>query len=360
MRRSLLAAIAIAALTTVSAIAIAQTAQGTTPAASPSGTPPNPAPGATNPNAGNPAAAPGATTPTAPPTVTAPGTPTGNTPVPSSEGTAAPAPGAESGPSTAAAAPPASSGDAVDTTALEPKDVAFSFEGPFGTYDRAALQRGFQVYKEVCSACHSLNLVAFHNLSDAGGPGFTEAQVKAIAAGFQVPADPDDTGKTFNDSGERLTRPGIPADYFPWKFENEKAARAANAGALPPDLSVIVKAREGGAHYVYSILTGFGQKPPANETMADNMNYNPYFPGHQIAMPPPLSDGVVTYSDGTKATVDQMAHDVATFLSWTAEPKMEERKRIGFGVILFMLALSTVLYLAYHRTWHGKHDVDVA
>jgi ubiquinol-cytochrome c reductase cytochrome c1 subunit len=233
--------------------------------------------------------------------------------------------------------------------------MAFSFEGPFGTYDRAALQRGFQVYKEVCSACHSLKLVAFHNLGDPGGPGFSEAQVKALAAGFQVPADPDDQGRTYDDSGQRIMRPGIPADYFPWRFDNDKAARVANNGALPPDLSVIVKAREGGPQYVYSILTGFGQKPPANEAMADNMNYNPYFPGHQIAMPPPLSDGIVTYADGTPATVANMAHDVVTFLAWTAEPKMEERKRVGFGTVIYLLAFSGLLYLAYRRVWHGAH-----
>jgi len=278
-----------------------------------------------------------------------------------------PAPASEPSPQ-AAPAPTVSRSEAVgqrnlpppDTTALPPQDAAFSFEGPFGTYDRAALQRGFQVYKEVCSACHSLKLVAFHNLGDPGGPGFSEAQVKALAAGFQVPADPDDQGRTYDDSGQRIMRPGIPADYFPWRFDNDKAARVANNGALPPDLSVIVKAREGGPQYVYSILTGFGQKPPANEAMADNMNYNPYFPGHQIAMPPPLSDGIVTYADGTPATVANMAHDVVTFLAWTAEPKMEERKRVGFGTVIYLLAFSGLLYLAYRRIWHGKHGGDAA
>jgi cytochrome c1 len=286
---------------------------------------------------------------------------------PSTEGTAgaapAPAPAAEApaAPASAPAAAAAPPGPPPDTTAHHPKDTEFSFEGPFGTFDRAALQRGFQVYKEVCSVCHGLNLVAFHNLSEPGGPEFSEAQIKALAASFQVPksAEDDEQGRTHDDSGQRIMRAGVPADYFPWKFENEKAARAANNGSLPPDLSVMAKAREGGPAYIYSILTGYGTAP-ANEPMGENMNYNPYFPGHQIAMPPPLTDGVVTYADGTKASVDQMAHDVATFLMWTAEPKMEERKRIGFGVMFFLIALSTLLYLTtYRKVWHGKHDVDV-
>jgi ubiquinol-cytochrome c reductase cytochrome c1 subunit len=251
------------------------------------------------------------------------------------------------------------SGPPPDTTAHHAKDVTFSFDGPFGTFDRASLQRGFQVYKEVCSVCHSLKLVSFHTLHDAGGPEFSEAQMKAIAAGFQVPADPDEQGRTYDDSGQRMKRAGIPADYFPSPYENEKAGRAANNGSLPPDLSVMAKAREGGPRYIYSLLTGYGERPPANLPMTENMHYNPYFPGHQIAMIPPLTQGVVTYSDGTQATVDQMARDVTTFLMWTAEPKMEERKRMGFGVIAFLLALSTLLYLTYRKVWHGKHDVDV-
>ncbi len=238
---------------------------------------------------------------------------------------------------------------------LAPKQVEFSFEGPFGTYDRAALQRGFQVYKEVCSACHSLNRVAFHTLGDEGGTGFSEAQVKALALAYKIPAEPNDQGLIYDDKGERLTRPGIPADHFPAPFANELAARAANNGAAPPDLSVIVKAREGGPAYVYSILTGFGQKPPAGFKVPDGKYYNPYFPGRNISMPPPLSDGVVTYSDGTKASIDQEAHDVVSFLSWTAEPKMEERKRLGFGVMIFLLVLSGLLYLSYRRVWKDAH-----
>ena len=238
---------------------------------------------------------------------------------------------------------------------LPPKDVAFTFEGPFGHYDRAALQRGFQVYKEVCSACHSLKRVAFHTLDEPGGPEFSEAEMKAIAAGYQIDADPNEQGDIFDAKGNRLKRSGTPSDYFPGPFANENAARSANNGALPPDLSLIVKERAGGAHYVYSILTGFGQKPPVDVKMQTGMNYNPYFPGRQIAMPPPLTDNQVTFNDGTKATIDHEAHDVATFLSWTSEPKMEERKHLGFGVMIFLLALSGLLYLSYRRVWKDAH-----
>ena len=236
-----------------------------------------------------------------------------------------------------------------------PKDVSFSFEGPFGTYDRAALQRGFQVYKEVCSACHSLNRVAFHTLSEEGGPGFTEAQVKAIAASYKIPAGPNAQGQTVDANGETLMRPGIAADHFPAPFPNEEAARTANNGALPPDLSVIVKAREGGPQYVYSILTGFGEKVPAGFKVMDGKYFNPYFPGWNISMPPPLVDGSVTYSDGTKSTVAQEAHDVVTFLTWAGEPKMEERKHLGFEVMVFLLTLSGLLYLSYRRVWKDMH-----
>lgn len=236
-----------------------------------------------------------------------------------------------------------------------PKDVSFSFDGPFGTYDRAALQRGFQVYKEVCSACHSLNRVAFHALADEGGPGFTEAQAKAIAAEYKIPAGPNDAGETVDAEGNPLTRPGILADHFPPPFPNDAAARTANNGALPPDLSIIVKARKGGARYIYSLLTGFGETPPKDFKVIEGKYYNPYFPGWNISMPPPLNANSVTYSDGTKATVEQEAHDVTTFLTWAAEPKMEERKRIGFGVMMFLVAFAGVLYLAYRKMWAEVH-----
>jgi cytochrome c1 len=256
---------------------------------------------------------------------------------------------------TALALPALAQDAAVNTTRLHPKDGKFDFEGPFGTYDRAALQRGFQVYKEVCAACHGLNHVAFHNLDEEGGPGFTEAQAKAIAAGYRIPAEPNDKGELFDDKGTRLTRPGILADKFPSPYPNEEAARANNSGSLPPDLSMVVKARAGGADYVYSILTGFHEKTPAGFTVTDGKYFNPYFEGWNIAMPPPLVDDAVTYSDGTKATIAQEAHDVATFLAWASDPKMEERKRMGFGVLIFLVALSGVLFAAYRKVWADQH-----
>jgi ubiquinol-cytochrome c reductase cytochrome c1 subunit len=244
---------------------------------------------------------------------------------------------------------------AMDTTRLPVKHGDFSFDGPFGTYDRAALQRGFQVYKEVCAACHNLDHIAFHNLDEEGGPGFTEAQAKAIAAGYKIPADPNDKGEITDDKGNRLTRPGTLADKFPPAFPNEEAARANNSGALPPDLSMIVKAREGGADYAYSIVTGFGMTPPKGFAVVAGKFYNPYFEGWNIAMPPPLADNVVTYSDGTKATVAQEAHDVATFLAWASDTKMEERKRTGFGVLIFLVVLSGLLFAAYRKVWADLH-----
>ncbi len=270
-------------------------------------------------------------------------------PAPAQQAPAIQRPTPSAGPSVIAPSP--------STAALEPKHERWSFDGPFGVYDRASLQRGFQVYKQICSNCHSLSRVAIRTLGDAGGPGFSEAEVKAIAAGYKVPAEPDEQGKTVDANGQPLTRAAVPADYFPPPFPNEKATRAAMNGALPPDLSLIVKAREGHADYVYSILTGFGQKPPANEKIAPGLNYDPYFPRHQIAMPPPLSNGSVMYADGTPATVEQQAHDVVTFLAWAAEPKMEERKRTGFNVMLFLIGFSALLYFSYRRVWHGHHDV---
>src|SRR6201996_3838234 len=245
--------------------------------------------------------------------------------------------------------------EAMDTTRLPVKDEKFSFEGPFGTYDRGALQRGFQVYKEVCSACHGLNHLAFHNLDEAGGPEFTEAQAKALAAAVRVPAGPNDKGETVDDKGVTLTRPATLADHFPNPFPNEQAARANNGSALPPDLSMVVKAREGGSQYVYSILTGFTAKPPHGFKVTDGKYFNPYFEGWNIGMPQPLKDGSVTYSDGTKATLDQEASDVVTFLTWAGEPKMEERKRIGFGVLIFLIGLAGILFAAYKRVWKDAH-----
>jgi len=244
---------------------------------------------------------------------------------------------------------------ALDTTRLPPGDVSFSFEGPFGTYDRGALQRGYQVYKEVCATCHAVNHLAFHNLAEPGGPEFTEAQAKALAAAVKVPAEPNDKGETTDDKGTALTRPAILADHLPAPFPNENAARANNGGALPPDLSMVVKAREGGPQYVYSVLTGFHEKMPAGFKVTEGKYFDPYFEGWNIGMPPPLAANSVTYSDGTKATIDQEAHDVVTFLSWAAEPKMEERKRMGFGVIVVLLLLAGLLFAAYRKVWKDLH-----
>src|SRR5438094_8892644 len=216
----------------------------------------------------------------------------------------------------------------------------WSFNGVFGTYDRAALQRGFQGYKEVCAACHPVKHLAFRDLAEIG---YNEAEVKGIAAQVQVTDGP-------NDSGEMFQRPGRPSDPIPGPFANDQAARAANNGALPPDLSLITKAREGGADYVDAILTGF-KDAPAGMKMNPNMNYNEYFAGHQIAMPPPLNPDQVKYADGTPATVQQMTHDVVSFLSWAAEPNLEERHRMGFKVILFLLVATGVFYAAKRKIW---------
>ena len=218
-------------------------------------------------------------------------------------------------------------------------------QGAFGTYDRAALQRGFQVYKQVCSACHSLKLIAYRNLADLG---FNEAEIKALAAESSVHDGP-------NDNGDMFDRPGRPSDYMPRPFPNDQAARAANHGALPPDLSLIIKARKGHESYVYSLLTGFGRTPPDGEKIGEGMYYNPYFPGHQIAMPPPLSDDAVTYADGTKATVEQEARDVAQFLSWASEPTMEDRKQTGLKVIIFLAVFAGIMYGVKRKVWSKLH-----
>jgi ubiquinol-cytochrome c reductase cytochrome c1 subunit len=220
----------------------------------------------------------------------------------------------------------------------------WSFAGPFGTFDRAALQRGFQVYSEVCSNCHSLTLLSYRDLAALG---YNEDQVKSIAAQKEVTDGP-------NDQGEMFQRPARPSDHFVPPFPNDQANRAAHNGALPPDLSLMVKARAGAEDYVYDLLTGY-TAAPAGVKMPDTMQYDLYFPGHQIAMPPPLSDDIVTYGDGTKATMQQEAHDVVTFLAWAAEPSMEDRKRTGVKVLIFLLAMTGVLYLAKRKIWAEVH-----
>ena len=228
------------------------------------------------------------------------------------------------------------------------------FQNVLGTYDRGTLQRGFHVYTEVCAACHSLNMVAFHDLAASGGPGFSNDEVKAIAAGYRIPAEPDERGETVDDHGTRLTRPGIPADHFPSPFGNEQAARLENGGALPPDLSLIVKARPGGPDYVYGVLTGFGQTPPAGFKLPEGRYYNPHVPGGIIAMPPPLVAGMVRFADGTPATLDNEARAVTTFLAWAAEPELETRHRLGFEVLAFLGLLAGLLFFTYRKVWREK------
>ena len=232
-----------------------------------------------------------------------------------------------------------------------PKPLHLASDGPFGKFDKRQLQRGFQVYSEVCSACHSLSLVSFRDLKELG---YNDAEVKKIASDWktQVPSINPDTG-------EAATRKALPSDTFPAPFPNEVAARAANNNALPPDLSLITKSREGGAAYVHSILTGFQNQPAEllkkfpDAKAPPNLHYNPYFANLNIAMPPPLvTDGQVEYQDGTKPTVDQMATDVAAFLVWTAEPNLESRHAAGLAVVVFLLFGTILGYLAYHQLWY--------
>ncbi|MBW4090760.1 MAG: cytochrome c1 [Proteobacteria bacterium] len=239
------------------------------------------------------------------------------------------------------AAAPALAQDA-DTPPLP--NEQWSFSGLFGGLDEAAAQRGFWVYLNVCSNCHSMHQMHYRDLA---GIGLSPAQIKAIAASVTVP-------QGVNSQGEPATGPATPASQFRSPFPNEEAARAALNGALPPDLSLIVNARQGGPDYVYGILTGF-VKPPAGFKVPAGKYYNAYFPGHLIAMPPPLHDGLVTYADGTKATVPQMAHDVVTFLQWTANPEMVQRKQMGVRVVLFLLLLTGLTYALKRKVWADVH-----
>ncbi len=233
-----------------------------------------------------------------------------------------------------------------------PKQVAWSFNGPFGHYDKAQLQRGLQVYTEVCSACHSLHQVSFRALTDLG---YSEAEVKAIAKARQVPdVDPK--------TGEMSTRPGMPADRFPLVYPNDVAARAANNNAIPPDLSLVAKSRHDGANYIHSLLTGYADQPaelvkrfPDAKT-GPGLHYNPYFANLNLAMAPPLSaEGQVTYGEGQpKPTVDQMAQDVSAFLMWSAEPKMESRKSTGIAVVFFLLIATVLAWMSYQNIWSTK------
>jgi cytochrome c1 len=250
-----------------------------------------------------------------------------------------------------------------------PPRQTWSFHGPFGTYDPAQLQRGFKIYREVCSTCHSIKLLSFRNLAEPGGPGFTEAQAGAIAATFQVTAGPNDEGQVFQ-------RPGQISDTFPPPFANDQAARAALGGKLPPDMSVLAKARsyeagfpyfildafkmyqEDGPDYIHAIITGY-EDAPAGFPLPPGGQYNKYFPGHAIGMPKPLSDGQVEYTDGTPMTVDQYGRDVAAFLMWAAEPTLNARHRLGFQVMIFLIVFTGLLYLTKKKLWHDVlHDPE--
>ena len=219
----------------------------------------------------------------------------------------------------------------------------WSFKGLFGKFDRGALQRGYQVYTEVCSSCHSMKYLSYRNLAEKGGPEFTEAQAKAIAASFEVIDGP-------NADGEMFTRPGKLSDKFVMPYENVKAAQAANGGAYPPDMSVLVKARGGGVDYIYSLLQGY-EDPPAGIVLDEGVYYNKYMYGKMIKMAKPLSDGLLEYNDGTKATEEQMSKDVVTFLAWAAEPHLEARHKIGFKAIIYLIILSLLAYLSMKRLW---------
>jgi ubiquinol-cytochrome c reductase cytochrome b/c1 subunit len=246
-----------------------------------------------------------------------------------------------------------------------PPRLSWSFAGPFGLFDRAQLQRGFQVYREVCSQCHALKYISFRNLAQPGGPGFSEAQARVIAAEYQITDGPDDTGEMFQ-------RPGRLSDPFPYPAPNEQALRSRFGGALPPDLSVITKARgyevglvgglldffrqyqEHGVDYVHALLVGY-ENPPAEVKLPPTLFWNRYFPGHRIAMRKPLTDGLVEYSDGTPTTVDQYSRDVAAFLAWAAEPHMEARKRIGFQAVIFLIVFAGLVYFTKKKVWSDAH-----
>ena len=222
-------------------------------------------------------------------------------------------------------------------------EVDWSFKGITGKFDRSSLQRGYQVYTEVCASCHSMNLVSYRNLGEPGGPEFSVDQVKAIAANFEVEDGP-------NADGDMFTRPGRPSDKFVSPYPNVQAATAANGGAYPPDMSVLVKARKGGSDYIYSVLMGY-EDPPAGFELEDGVYYNKYMDGKKIKMSNPLSDDLVEYSDGTQATTDQMARDVVTFLAWAAEPHMETRHKTGFRAIIYIFIITILVYFAMKKIW---------
>ena len=221
--------------------------------------------------------------------------------------------------------------------------VDWSFAGPTGKFDRPSLQRGYQVYKEVCSSCHSMKYLSYRNLGQKGGPEFSLEEVKAIAASYDIEDGP-------NSDGDMYERPARPSDHFVNPYPNDNAAIAANGGAYPPDMSVLAKARPGGANYIYSILMGYEEKP-ANFVLDEGVYYNKYMDGNKIKMMNPLSDNLVEYSDGTKANVGQIAKDVTTFLTWAAEPHLEARHKTGTKVIIYLILLATLVYFSMKKLW---------
>ena len=225
----------------------------------------------------------------------------------------------------------------------EPLKVDWSFKSFFGKFDRASLQRGYQVYTEVCASCHSLKHLSYRNLAEKGGPEFTELEAKAIASNFEVTDGP-------NSDGEMFERPAKLSDKFVMPYANVQEAIAANGGAYPPDMSVLVKARSGGANYIYSVLMGYDE-PPAGMELDDGVYYNKYMYGNKIKMSAPLSDGIIEYSDGTNASVEQMSKDVTTFLMWAAEPSLEARHQMGFKAIVYLIILTILVYFSMKRIW---------
>ena len=219
----------------------------------------------------------------------------------------------------------------------------WSFKGLFGKFDRASLQRGYQVYTEVCASCHSMKYLSYRNLAEKGGPEFSEAEAKAIAANFEVTDGPDSTGEMF-------TRPAKLSDKFVMPYANDEEAKSANGGAYPPDMTVLAKARGGGVDYLYSLLLGY-EDPPSSIKLDDGVYYNKYMYGNKIKMPAPLSDDLVEYSDGTKATQEQMAKDVVNFLMWSAEPHLETRHKTGFRVISYLIILTVLVYFSMKKIW---------
>ena len=219
----------------------------------------------------------------------------------------------------------------------------WSFKGLFGKFDRGALQRGYQVYTEVCSSCHSMKYVSYRNLAEKGGPEFSELEAKTIAASFEVTDGP-------NADGEMFVRPAKLSDKFVMPYENVKAAEAANGGAYPPDMSVLIKARSGGAGYIYSLLQGYDE-PPLGVTLDDGVYYNKYMYGNKIKMASPLSEGIVEYSDGTEASIEQMSKDITTFLMWAAEPHLETRHQMGFKAIVYLIILTVLVYFSMKKIW---------